>query len=135
MSKVHEALKRAQEERASAGSPIRVNGIGQNNDGPRVSIAAVNHLHVETPLLATDAVTHQVAAATIVPPYVHADTAADSAIPKSPPRPFSAEHRVHTPATGRDPRTGQFLRFEDLLKSCAKPTWVLDPTKVAFCGA
>jgi capsular exopolysaccharide synthesis family protein len=46
----------------------------------------------------------------------------------------ASEHRSHTPAAGRDPRTGQFLRFEDLLKSCAEPSWVLDPKTVAFAA-
>jgi len=52
---------------------------------------------------------------------------------KAPAPPVLSEHRPHTPAAGRDPRTGQFLRFEDLLKCCAKPAWVLDPRTVAFC--
>jgi capsular exopolysaccharide synthesis family protein len=49
--------------------------------------------------------------------------------------PGSGERRLHTPPAGRDPRTGQFLRFEDLLKSCAEPTWLLDPRAVVFSSA
>jgi capsular exopolysaccharide synthesis family protein len=54
------------------------------------------------------------------------------AIANAPALSLPSEHRPHIPVAGRDPRTGQFLRFEDLLKCCARPTWVLDPRIVAF---
>src|SRR5260370_42685103 len=44
-------------------------------------------------------------------------------------------HLPHAPAGNRDLKTGQFLRFEDLLKNCAKPAWVLDPRSVVFCAS
>jgi capsular exopolysaccharide synthesis family protein len=36
------------------------------------------------------------------------------------------------PATGN---SEEFLRFDHLLKNCAKPAWHLDPHEVLFCGA
>jgi protein-tyrosine kinase len=96
MSKIHEALKRAQEERSSAALEVAAsNGVA---NAPAVAIA----------------------------------NAPAVAIANAPALPLPSEHRPHTSAGGRDPRTGQFLRFEDLLKCCAKPSWALDPSTIAF---
>jgi capsular exopolysaccharide synthesis family protein len=84
MSKVHEALKRAQEERSLAANSV------QDQDRTTGPVG-------------------------VVAPAV--------------------ESRPPDSAFGRDPRTGQFLRFEDLLRSCSKPAWVLDLRTVVFCGS
>jgi capsular exopolysaccharide synthesis family protein len=144
MSKVHEALKRAQEERSSAALELAesVNGQASAEAATTIFVApAVNDVHsaVETSSPAKRA---EVASISGVPPITLSSVPAPAeiavppaAISKPPSVPFSSEHRPHIPAAGRDPRTGQFLRFEDLLRNCAKPTWVLDPRTVAFSGA
>ena len=128
MSKVHEALKRAQEERSSAtlqaGENVDSNGAESTATilvTPAVDQGFSDATHSFTPEKSVrgDAVNMRVA-----PSVPNA---------KAPMPPVLSEHRPHAPTAGRDPRTGQFLRFEDLLKCCAKPAWVLDPRTVAFC--
>lgn len=139
MSKVHEALKRAQEERSSAALQVaeNVNSKGGEATGailatPTVDqgLSGATHSSPSESASLGDAVTMgsegsiALSAAAPMPPVAAA---------KAPAPPMLSEHRPRTPAAGRDPRTGQFLRFEDLLKCCAKPAWVLDPRTVAFC--
>jgi protein-tyrosine kinase len=106
MSKVYEALKRAQEERSSAPKQVK-------HEKPVLEIEASQAVIIpvpSSPIGLTGAPISTVAAS-------------------APPLP---ELLPQAPAAGRDPKTGQFLRFEDLLKSCVKPTWVLDPRTVVF---
>ena len=137
MSKVHEALKRAQEERSSATQQIAVNPIDTGIPETAAAHAEERELaaHRGSPeepgrgknvevfggVSANGRTNNEIA----MPPIVAAKT-----VLAAPP----TERRPHAPAPGRDPRTGQFLRFEDLLKNCSKPTWVLDPRTVAFCA-
>ena len=142
MSKVHEALKRAEEERSSA---------APGNVDARAGAEATAALFAAKSEVLSPAVTSSGAKASVrmevaeisdvsatamkpAPERVEVTAPAET-IPKPPSVIFSSEHRPHIPSAGRDPRTGQFLRFEDLLKNCAKPTWVLDPRTVAFSGA
>ncbi|MCU1241326.1 MAG: capsular exopolysaccharide family [Candidatus Acidoferrum typicum] len=135
MSKVHEALKRAQEERSSAIRPVAANGndtgIAEETAGRagEQEFAAQAGGFPDAARVAgnvgvlADVSTNGRTTNEIVTPSI--------AITKTP---LPAERRPHAPAQGRDPRTGQFLRFEDLLRNCSKPTWVLDPRIVAFCA-
>jgi capsular exopolysaccharide synthesis family protein len=124
MSKVHEALKRAQEEWSSASQAVG-GGSRQYNGKANATIAAV----------APEVGGSESARVNLQPQSMPADSALPvTAVSKVPLVASPSEHRPHTPAAGRDPRTGQFLRFEDLLKSCANPTWVVDPRTVAFSG-
>lgn len=107
MSKVHEALKRAQEERSVVAQRPQNESA---THGIEVPSAIVIPASPSPSALAGAAVS---VAPTLVTPVV--------------------EHPPYASAVGRDPRTGQFLRFADLLRSCAKPAWVLDPQKVVFC--
>lgn len=134
MSKVHEALKRAQEERACP----TLEGSEQRLPAPEVRAPQIEEISLETvsqPTLPKVAVP-----ASEEPPTAHeadpkrTDRPKIPAVLKVPALPLSAEHRPHAPLAGRDPRTGQFLRFEDLLKSCAEPAWVIDPKTVVFSG-
>ena len=144
MSKVHEALKRAQEERSSedlqapeslnnAGpaampEPIHI-GPGQDEKPCARANSASNRLPANKDL------TVEPISAGASRVRVDAPTISSATIAKAIAPPLAADRRPHTPAVGRDPRTGQFLRFEDLLKSCAEPAWVLDPKTVVFSGA
>lgn len=138
MSKVHEALKRAQEERFSAAPRATETGIVNGTE----ATAAILVQAAEKPE-ASSATSIPQAGESVVAPTATSITlegksgqteAAPIPVTKAPPAlHLPLDSRPHTPAAGRDPRTGQFLRFEDLLKSCAKPAWVLDPRTVAFC--
>jgi protein-tyrosine kinase len=148
MSKVHEALKRAQEERLegrqagenpqppgtteSAESTLQASGVEEEFPSAAISF---NSKH-QTPPRETPA-GRDTPALTGRPPLsrVEVNVISTPAIPKALAPPLAAEHRPHTPAVGRDPRTGQFLRFEDLLKSCSEPAWVHDPKTVVFASA
>lgn len=102
MSKVYEALKRAQEDRSL------VPGGADDN------IEASSGISIPDPSIANlSARVTAVVAPTVTTPLV--------------------EDRADLPTIGRDPRTAQFLRFEDLLRTCAKPAWLLDPGTVVFC--
>jgi protein-tyrosine kinase len=109
MSKVHEALKRAQEERSLVATQVENQNCTHGIKAPSAIVTPVP----PSPIVLTSA------SVLIAPVFA----------------PPALEHRPQAPAVGRDPRTGQFLRFEDLLKSCAKPAWVLDPRTVVFCGS
>jgi len=39
---------------------------------------------------------------------------------------------AYVPTASQELKSGHLLRFEDLLKTCAKPTWTLDPNRVVF---
>jgi protein-tyrosine kinase len=143
MSKVHEALKRAQEERSSTVLQVAENATTNSAEAtstileiPAVDAAPsdVTHSSPSEKRVPGDAVVMSGARSIAVP--VRSEASMPS-VPsaKAPMPPVLSEHRPHAPAAGRDPRTGQFLRFEDLLKCCAKPAWVLDPRTVAFCEA
>jgi protein-tyrosine kinase len=147
MSKVHEALKRAEEERCSAAPQVADNMNGAASAEATATIfvapavdqkfaAVTGSSPVERTLGSDVDVMGDTPSTTarLTPPGAELPTAPIS-IAKAPKLPSPVEHRPHTPPAGRDPRTGQFLRFEDLLKSCAKPAWVLDPKTVQFCGA
>jgi capsular exopolysaccharide synthesis family protein len=138
MSKVHEALKRAQEERSSLtqqvdgtgaaeapattfATPAEERQVAAKTNGFPEERRAAENLEVRTDAPASKASAYNEIA---TPPITLAHT---------PPPSVPAEPRPHVPAVGRDPRTGQFLRFEDLLRSCSKPAWVLNARLVAFC--
>jgi capsular exopolysaccharide synthesis family protein len=89
MSKIHDALKKAQQERS-------LGAAASNQRGP-------NELD-ESAML-------------------HCDLAATVA---------GGHHS--TADSGRDENWEEFLRFEHLLKHCAKPTWSLDQNEVVFGG-
>jgi protein-tyrosine kinase len=142
MSKVHEALKRAQEERSSTALQVEENATTNTAEAtstileiPAVDAGPsdVTHSSLSEKRVPGDAAVMSGArsiAVTAGPVRSEASMPVPSA--KAPMPPVLSEHRPHAPAAGRDPRTGQFLRFEDLLKCCAKPAWVVDPRTVAF---
>jgi capsular exopolysaccharide synthesis family protein len=142
MSKVHEALKRAQEERTLPALQVaESDGVPDVEAPAAVFVAPVSQ---KIPTIARSSPAEQpvredaVAMSSSLPSTTNPARArpevptASAAIAKAPALPLPSEHRPHTPAAGRDPRTGQFLRFEDLLKCCARPAWVLDPRTVVF---
>jgi capsular exopolysaccharide synthesis family protein len=143
MSKVHEALKRAEEERSSAALQVAEN-VNSTAGAEATAIlvaspvdqklSAVRSFSPAEQAVRDDVAVNGDAPLIIVrPACARAEVpAAQITIAKAPALPLPPEHRPHTPAAGRDPRTGQFLRFEDLLKNCAKPAWVLDPRTVVF---
>ena len=143
MSKVHEALKRAQEERqgatAEVGSDVPITIVEPKPDTPVSATrivpgptpisedyveTATESLEPETSLLNDPRTSARTASAAVVA------TLPAGAVPQK-----ASSHHVITAAPGRDLRTGQFLRFEDLVNNCAKPAWVLDPRTVVFCQA
>jgi|GEM_PF-401872 len=145
MSKVHEALKRAEEERSSsalqvaesksssaeASATVFVAPAGDRRPSAVASSSPAGQLGRDDVAVMCDG-----PASNVTPVPVRAEAPSPPiTIAKAPTLPVPSEHRPHTPAVGRDPRTGQFLRFEDLLKSCAKPVWALDPRTVAFSEA
>lgn len=146
MSRVHEALKRAQEERSSASlqvteSDSRVGAesgatiltttpvVEQSLSGAADSNSTGQDVHAAAAIYGAPGIKVNPAPAHVESSTIRMPSA------KAPAPPVLSEHRPHTPQVGRDPRTGQFLRFEDLLKSCVKPAWVLDPRTIAFCEA
>jgi len=145
MSKVHEALKRAQEERSSPTLQVAENDGADNAEATRAcfvappidqKLPAIESFSQDeqTAREESAAVMHSSPSVTVNPARARPEVPTTPVtIAKAPTPPVLSEHRPHTPAAGRDPRTGQFLRFEDLLKCCAKPAWVLDPRAVAFC--
>jgi capsular exopolysaccharide synthesis family protein len=144
MSKVHEALKRAQEERSAPVLQVSENVNGAIAEAAAKILVApsvdqrpfdVARSSPSEKAVSGDAVIMDVAGSTaldVAPARTEVPMPLLASV-KAPLPPVLSEHRPHTPAAGRDPRTGQFLRFEDLLKSCAKPAWVVDPRTVAFC--
>jgi protein-tyrosine kinase len=90
MSKIHEALKKAQEERAA--------------NMPTSSQQMIDE--VEAP----------------APSRKEVATAATMSEPQLP-----------NLMTGRDTVSPEHLRFENLVKNCAKPNWKLDPHSIVFC--
>lgn len=127
MSKVHQALKRAQEEGILAlqgGSNHTVANVEMTSealiDSRLASLTAV------LPPDVAEIELHDTVEQNDVQPLA----APDSLILDSP---KVLEERPHTPPSGRDPKTGQFLRFEDVLRNCTKQSWVLDPKTVLFC--
>ena len=141
MSKVHEALKRAQEERLEERQgrenpqPSGTTGLVESAVQTSAAEEEFTSFNPQTSLRETPAVKN-LTAVTGAPPAsrVEPNVASTPVVPKAV-SPLPAEHRPHTPAAGRDPRTGQFLRFEDLLKSCSEPAWVHDPKIVVFSPA
>jgi len=142
--RVHEALKRAEEERSSTLQVAeRTNSSAEASatvvivpagDGRPCAVA--NSFPTEQLGRNDVAVMCEWSASTVTPVPARAEVPSPPiTIPKASTLPVPSDHRPHTPAIGRDPRTGQFLRFEDLLKNCAKPAWVLDPRTVAFSEA
>ena len=109
MSKVYDALKRAQEERAlTAKQDQREQTVPASEAPVAVAIPAPVRPSVVT-----------------AAPVSNAPVAV----------PLISEYMANTSGVGRDMKTGQFLRFEDLLKTCAKPAWLLDPRVVVFSEA
>ena len=106
MSKVYEALRRAQEERSSAAKQVE-NARPGIDAAPVITVPALPGLTV---LSGSSVSSLPLPTAALIEPL---------------PQPQS--HPI-----GRDPRTGQFLRFEDLLQNCSKPSWILDPRAVVF---
>jgi capsular exopolysaccharide synthesis family protein len=144
MSKVHEALKRAQEERSSAALQVAETATTNSVEATSTILeipavdpgpSDVTHSSPSEKRVLGDAVVTSGACSIVVTAAPVRSEASMPSVPsaKAPMPPVLSEHRPHAPAAGRDPRTGQFLRFEDLLKCCAKPAWVLDPRTVAFC--
>src|SRR5260370_1218810 len=89
MSKIHDALKKAQQERSLGAAASNQRGPNELDESP----------NSRRDLAATVAGGHH--------------STADS---------------------GRDENWEEFLRFEHLLKHCAKPTWSLDQNEVVFGG-
>jgi protein-tyrosine kinase len=143
MSKVHEALKRAQEERASLAQHVAENVSNTTGAQANATIFVAPTVDQRSPAVPSPSSAERqvsddvdVNAHSTYARAVRADgPIAPSLSAKAPAFPVPPDHRPHTPAAGRDPRTGQFLRFEDLLKSCAKRPWVLDPKTVVFSEA
>ncbi len=109
MSKVYEALKKAQQERSLVGQQIENEKDSLGSEGPQpatILTPASPNVLTRSPIVS--------APASVIP---------------------DLGHLPHAPAGNRDLKTGQFLRFEDLLKNCAKPAWVLDPRSVVFCAS
>jgi capsular exopolysaccharide synthesis family protein len=142
MSKVHEALKRAQEERSSVALQVTEN-VSSASTEATVTIFETPAVEQEGPDVTNssqsekavrgDAIVMGASSIALGKAPARAEAPISPVVPpKAPTPPVLSEHRPHAPAAGRDPRTGQFLRFEDLLKCCAKPAWVLDPRTVAF---
>ena len=147
MSKVYEALKRAQEERSSVVPRAAENGNATVS--PEASTATLmGPAVVEKPPASTKPVDTETwiqdSADTVVTPVITVKVAAQPSGGAGSPTtgtkehvaiPLQPEHRLPRPAAGRDPRTGQFLRFEDLLKSCAKPSWIQKRSLLAACAS
>jgi len=134
MSKVHEALKRAQEERSlSTQQGESDNGVHERDSAPPGS-SAVRSLAVQQVESANGSHNGTGPRGIVTPGPASAEfpsgLATETAQTYPPP---GTERRLHTPVIGRDPKTGQFLRFEDLLRTCAKPAWTLDPGAIVFC--
>jgi protein-tyrosine kinase len=89
MSKIHEALKKAQEERAT-------NLSGSNQ---------------------------QVVEEVEAPAVLRKDVVATATL---------GEPQLPTLLSGRDNVSPESLRFENILKNCAKPAWKLDPNAIIF---
>src|SRR5260370_2112464 len=106
MSKVYEALKKAQEERSLVGQQIENEKDSLGSEGPQPATI----LTPASPNVLTRA------------PIVGAPA---SVIPH-------LGHLPHAPAGNRVLKTGQFLRFEDLLKNCPTPASVCDTRSVVF---
>jgi capsular exopolysaccharide synthesis family protein len=136
MSKVHEALKRAQEERSSAPRQIESLQNAASAEIPTSIFVSTSEDEERVAIPVLNSSVHKELTAAHGLPGVDTASRTDASVIAKPkiliPPP---ERRPHTPAAGRDPRTGQFLRFEDLLKSCAEPAWVLDPKTVMFAAA
>jgi protein-tyrosine kinase len=143
MSKVHEALKRAQEERKRTSGEnandghIGIVGPKPSGSGGETTIAAgpapLSDHYFGTPQEAVDAEIPPVSAPstdTRTEPPTNIPAFVAPAVPHS-----TSSHPVIAATPGRDLRTGQFLRFEDLLNNCVKPAWVLDPRTVVFSQA
>jgi len=143
MSKVHEALKRAQEERASLAQHVTENVNNTNGAEASATILVAPAVEQRPPVVTSPSPAERqvgddvaVNAPSIAVRPVRADVPVTTNISaKASALPVPSDHRPHTRAAGRDPRTGQFLRFEDLLKSCAKRAWVLNPKTVVFSEA
>jgi capsular exopolysaccharide synthesis family protein len=137
MSKVHEALKRAQEERLSEALHVAETDIVNGTEAPSTVLLQPAVKPEASATTSLPQAEQSVVASTATSITLEAKSGRTEAAPipvtKAPGLHLPLDSRPHTPAAGRDPRTGQFLRFEDLLKSCAKPAWVLDPRTVAFC--
>ena len=142
MSKVYEALKRAREERELAArdgddagglrevevtSAVMIDAtgpVGTRSAASRVSVSTEDHQIEKTPLAASSLAV-EVESASFID--------GTSTIAPKITAPAPDDHKPQSSDVGRDPKTGQFLRFEDLLRACPKPTWVLDPKTVVFC--
>jgi protein-tyrosine kinase len=90
MSKIHEALKKAQEERA-ANLPVAGQQLAEQIEAPAPGLK-------EVAITAT-----------------------------------MSEPQLPNLMTGRDTVSPEHLRFENLVKNCAKPAWKLDPNSIVFC--
>ena len=138
MSKVHEALKRAMEERSQPPQPTveslpvtqvaeaSVPFAAESAPAPQNSVFADAFPRLSIPVNRTAILPGRPDEASPDDrvPTVELPVSKPPVVPDRLPQPTVA---------GCDPRTGQFLRFEDLVKSCAAPAWVLDPRSVAFC--
>jgi protein-tyrosine kinase len=105
MSKVHEALKRAQEGRS----------LWQQNENPNARTKVEAAPEIDAPVVAA-------APVSVGTPVENAPKFVAPVI----------ERKTPAFTVRSDSKPTQFLRFEDLLKSCAKPAWVLDPNTVVF---
>jgi protein-tyrosine kinase len=105
MSKVHQALKRAEEERA-----LSLQAEKKNDTEPTDASLATTVPALTRPVDSTS------------PPAV---TFPNSVTP-------IVERRPHSSEAGREPKSEQRLRFEQLVKHCAKPSWALDRHAVLF---
>jgi protein-tyrosine kinase len=133
MSKVHEALRRAQEERSSPPRPAP-ESVPASVITEASVVAPPGETPASTTLIDMPRPPQTPRHGPILPgrPSEAAGDAAVTAVDTVSRPPVLPERMPQPTVAGRDPRTGQFLRFEDLLKSCATPAWVPDPRTVAF---
>lgn len=140
MSKVHEALKRAEEERASqarSGEATSGNGADAAAHETKFDVAMNDERSQKTAF----ELAQNLPNSELINERANGHGTKLSVTVTEPARAVShstkpvSDHRPLASMPGRDPRTGQFLRFEDLLKSCTAPVWVHDPKTIVFCGA
>jgi capsular exopolysaccharide synthesis family protein len=143
MSKVHEALRRAQEER-SVGAQVdeKQNQVCTESVPPGSSSNPLKNLSSGGATLRTSSEAERIGSnghsrslgANQLETAFSAQTSAiGTEIAEGSAHLRPVQSQLPTATVGRDPKTGQFLRFEDLLRTCAQPAWVLDPMKVLFC--
>ena len=106
MSKIHEALKKAQQERSL--------GLTGDEGSHGAAVSAI-------PIVSNESVSQNVHIESASPQVFERRAVAPLVQPKAPDLRSSF---------GKDPAL--LAKFEDLLKTCAKPVWSLDPDALLF---